>query len=136
MLSVFAAYESAPLAKKLGIKTGSAVAVRDAPPGLRVKLGELPAGAKLMTHGKAPRDLTMWFVQSHDVLVGEMSAMKQHASSGGLWILWNKNASSDADIRLTQLTVRKAGLAAGLVDFKITRVDDDWAGLRFTVRKQ
>jgi len=136
LLSVFAAYESAPLAKKLGIKTGSIVAVRDAPRGLQAKLGTLPAGAKLIAHGKAPRDLTMWFVHSHAVLVGEMSSMKQHASSGGLWILWNKNGSSEGDLRPAQLTVRKAGLAAGLVDFKITRVDDDWAGLRFTVRKQ
>ncbi|MBV8137272.1 MAG: hypothetical protein JO121_16830 [Deltaproteobacteria bacterium] len=61
--------------------------------------------------------------------------MKRHASSGALWILWNKNTSSESDIRLTQLSVRKAGLDAGLVDFKITRVDEDWAGLRFTVRK-
>jgi hypothetical protein len=136
LLSVFAAYESAPLAKKLGIRTGSIVAVRGAPPGLKAKLGGLPAGAKLIAQGKAPRDLTMWFVHSHTALVGEMPAMQQHAGSGGLWILWNKNASSKGDIRLTQLTVRKAGLDAGLVDFKITRVDDDWAGLRFTVRKQ
>jgi hypothetical protein len=136
LLSVFAAYESAPLAKKLGIKTGSVVAVRDAPRGLKAKLGELPAGARLIAHGKAPRDLTMWFVHSRDVLVGEISAMKQHGGSGSLWILWNKNASSDAELKLTQPIVRKAGLSAGLVDFKITRVDDDWAGLRFTVRKK
>jgi hypothetical protein len=134
LLSVFAAYESAPLAKKLGIKTGSIVVVRDAPRGLKARLGELPAGAKLIPHGKAPRDLTMWFVHSHDVLVGEMSDMKRHASSGALWILWNKNASPGLDIKPTQLTVRKAGLDAGLVDFKIARVDEDWAGLRFTVR--
>lgn len=136
LLSVFAAYENVPLAKKLGIKAGSIVAVRDEPRGLPAKLGDLPADAKLIAHGKARRDLTLWFVRSHAVLIGEMSAMRQHASSGALWILWNKNASSERNIRLTQLAVRKAGLDAGLVDFKITRVDDDWAGLRFTVRKQ
>ena len=135
LLSVFAAYQSTPLAKKLGIKTGSIVALRDAPRGLRATLGELPNGARLMPHRRAPRDLTMWFVHSRGVLVGEMSTMKQHASSGALWILWNKNAPRDADIRLTQATVRKVGLDAGLVDFKIARVDDDWAGLRFTQRK-
>ena len=135
LLSVFAAYESAPIAKKLGIKTGSIVALRDAPRGLWARLGELPAGAKLITGRKVPRDLTLWFVHSNDALVGELSTMKRHASSGALWILWNKNASSDADIRLTQPTVRRAGLEAGLVDFKITRIDDDWAGLRFTMRQ-
>jgi hypothetical protein len=136
LLSVFAAYESAPLAKKLGIKRGGVVAVRDGPRGLRAKLGGLPSGAKLIAHGIAPRELTMWFVHSHAILVGEMLAMRQHARSGALWILWNKKASSEKDIRLTQLTVRKAGLDAGLVDFKITRVDEDWAGLKFTMNKR
>jgi len=34
-----------------------------------------------------------------------------------------------------QAVVRKIGLAAGLVDFKVCRVDDVWAGLRFTRKR-
>jgi len=36
---------------------------------------------------------------------------------------------------LDQIIVRKAGLDAGLVDFRISRIDATWAGLRFTMRK-
>jgi hypothetical protein len=136
LLSVFAAYESTPLAQKLGIKAGGIVAFRDAPRGIRAKLGELPDGARLKPHGSAPRDLTMWFVHSHDVLIAEIASMKPHAASGALWILWNKNSAADGATKLTQPVVRKAGLNIGLVDFKITRIDDDWSGLRFTIRKR
>ena len=136
LLSVFAAYESTPLAQKLGIKTGGIVALRDAPRGIRTKLGELPDGVKLKSHGPTPRDLTMWFVRSHDTLLREITSMKQHATSGGLWILWNKNSDGSGATKLTQPVVREAGLDSGLVDFKITRIDDDWAGLRFTIRKR
>lgn len=136
LLSVFAAYEATPLAAKLGIKAGGIVALRDAPRGIRAKLGELPSGVKLKIHGRSPRNLTMWFAHSHEALLREMKSMKQHAASGALWILWNKNADGKGAMKLTQLVVRKAGLDAGLVDFKITRIDDDWSGLRFTIRKR
>lgn len=134
-LSVFAAYESAPLARKLGIKEGSVVAIKGAPRGLRAKLGELPARVKLVRDGNQARDLTMWFVNSENSLIKDIIRMKQRAAKGGLWIFWKKNQASHGDGRLTQPIVRKAGLAIGLVDFKITRIDDEWAGLRFTLRK-
>ncbi len=37
---------------------------------------------------------------------------------------------------LTQTVVRKAGLAAGLVDYKVAAIDEVWSGLRFTRRKK
>ena len=136
LLSVFAAYEGTPLAAKLGIKAGGIVALRDAPRGIRAKLGDLPDGARLKPHGPAARNLTMWFVHSHESLLREIASMKQHATSGALWILWNKSSVGREGIKLTQPVVRKAGLDAGLVDFKITRIDDEWAGLRFTIRSR
>jgi len=136
LLSVFAAYEKTPLAQKLGIKAGGIVALRDAPRGIRARLGNLPAGVRLKPHGPSSRDLTMWFVHSHDFLLGEIESMKPHATSGSLWILWNKNSDGVGGIKLTQTVVRKVGLDSGLVDFKITRIDDDWSGLRFTIRKR
>jgi hypothetical protein len=32
--------------------------------------------------------------------------------------------------------VREAGLAAGMVDFKICSIDKNWSGLRFTLREK
>jgi hypothetical protein len=36
---------------------------------------------------------------------------------------------------LKQDVVRRAGLNAGLVDYKIAALDQSWSGLKFTVRK-
>jgi len=135
LLSVFSAYVGTPLPKKLGIKAGSIVAVRNAPRGLRATLGELPDGAKISAHGNRPRNLTLWFAHSPHELERELAGMKKYAPSGGLWIFWRKKPPGDDPARLTQPIVRKAGLDSGLVDFKITRFDEDWAGLRFTKRK-
>lgn len=131
-LSVFAAYENKSLTDKLGIKAGVTVAIVNAPATFRATLGALPEGAKIH-HTAKPRDLTLWFVHSNDELIGELAKMKPHAASGRLWIIWRKGAGAASS--LNQNTIRKIVLANGLVDFRISRIDDEWAGLRVTIRK-
>jgi hypothetical protein len=136
LLSVFAAYEKSSLAKKLGIKAKSIVAMQGAPRGFRGTLGEIPPGAKLVTAtGEVPRDLTLWFVNSLDQLEGHIASMKQHAKSGALWVFWRKSPLANGS-RMTLPVVRKTALDAGLMDFKVIRVDDNWAGMRFTLRRE
>ncbi len=79
---------------------------------------------------KSSRDLTLWFVRTNDELRDRIVAMKPHAASGRLWIIWRKGAET-----LNQNIIRKAALDSGLVDFRISRIDDEWSGLRFTLRK-
>jgi hypothetical protein len=38
-------------------------------------------------------------------------------------------------VDFNQNDVRRAGLAAGLVDYKVCAVDADWSGLKFTRKK-
>jgi hypothetical protein len=63
-----------------------------------------------------------------------ITKMARFGTKGGLWIIWPKAGSGQAT-DLNQTIVRKAGLDAGLVDFRISRIDATWAGLRFTTRK-
>ena len=128
-LSVFAAYEGKTLAEKLGIKPGTIVASVNSPRSFAATLGTLPDGAKIH-RGKSSRDLTLWFVRTNDELRDRIVAMKPHAASGRLWIIWRKGAET-----LNQNIIRKAALDSGLVDFRISRIDDEWSGLRFTIRK-
>jgi hypothetical protein len=51
-----------------------------------------------------------------------------------MWIIWPKK-SSGVVTDLQQNAVRKCGLDAGLVDYKIAAVDSTWSGLKFAVRK-
>lgn len=74
------------------------------------------------------------FIRSLEELrrrIGQMAARDDFRS---LWIAWPKKASGvSAD--LSQQTVREAGLAAGLVDYKICAIGATWSGLLFTRRK-
>ena len=69
---------------------------------------------------------------SHDQL-GERIA-RFVGDRGRLWITWPKKASG-VQSDLTQAVVRRTGLAAGLVDYKIGALDETWSALLFTRRK-
>lgn len=47
---------------------------------------------------------------------------------GMVWVLWRRRGA------LTQNDVRRAGLDAGLVDVKVTRVSDELSALKFVYR--
>jgi CheY-like chemotaxis protein len=132
--SQFAAYAGKPLSEKLGIKPDSAVGLVNAPDGFGGTLGELPDGARLCAAASEACALTIWFTRSGDELEREIANMAALAARGPLWIAWPKKASS-VKTDLTQPRVRKVGLAAGLVDYKICSIDETWSGLLFTERR-
>lgn len=132
-----AGYSGTPLARKLGIKEGHAVATLGAPPGFAGLLDPLPASVTLAPDppGDTPRDVIVAFVPVAGALAERFA--RAHAlldPHGGLWVAWPKQSSPLAtDFR--EADVRAHGLAAGLVDNKICAVDHDWSALRFVVRK-
>jgi hypothetical protein len=132
--SLMAGYAGTPLPKKLGVKAGSTVALVDAPAGFEGTLGELPAGVRVHRATDESGDVTLWFVRSAAGLECGLQRMIPAAASGALWIVWPKKASGVAS-DLSQAVVRAAGLAAGLVDYKVCSVDATWSGLCFTQRK-
>lgn len=132
--SVLAGYSGTPLPKKLGIKANSVVALIDAPPGFKETLGKVPEGVTLHKHARRRPSLTLWFTRSRKDLERGIKRMVPLAENAGLWIVWPKKASGIAS-DLSETAVRRAGLTAGLVDFKVCAVDATWSGLRFTRRR-
>jgi CheY-like chemotaxis protein len=132
--SALAGYSGTPLPKKLGIKESMRVLLVGAPAGFLDTLGTLPAGVSLGKRFGPGVDLVLWFVRSHQELRGGMDKWAGRVVKGGLWIIWPKQGS-DIESDLKQDLVRKTGLAAGLVDYKIAAVDETWSGLKFAVRK-
>ncbi|MDE2899835.1 MAG: hypothetical protein OXN15_02275, partial [Chloroflexota bacterium] len=117
--SQFAGYSGTPLPKKLGVKPGMTVNLLGAPDGFERTLGPLPEGAVLDWDASAPTPLAVWFVRSMAELeAGLARAMDAVEQRGGLWMAWPKR-SSDIATDVTQQAVREAGLAAGLVDYKV-----------------
>jgi hypothetical protein len=128
-------YAGVPLAKKLGIRRGYTVSLVGAPEGFRETMGELPENVVLRDGVRVESDLTLWFAKSRRELEERLQHMRPLSKKAGLWILWPKQTSK-LQTDLGQPLVREAGLAAGMVDFKISSIDKNWSGLRFTLREK
>jgi CheY-like chemotaxis protein len=131
-----AAYSGTPLPKKLGIRSGSVVALLGAPGGFAERtLGPLPERVPVRADARSPYNVGLLFARSKADLSRRFpAAARAMGDPGALWILWPKKASgvrSDLDER----AVRAFGLARGLVDYKIAAIDTTWSGLCFARRR-
>ncbi len=96
-------------------------------------LGPLPEGTTVRRGSKGSADVVVWFVRSRKSLEDGVLRMGRLARAGRLWIAWAKKTSG-VESELTQAIVRKVGLASGLVDYKVCRIDETWAALCFSHR--
>lgn len=136
VVNLLAGYAGTPLPKKLGIKTGSVVALLGAPREFEGTLGRLPEEVRLKRRAQGRADLVLLFVKSRRELDGRLGVAARMMNPGGsVWIAWPKQASG-VETDLTQNHVRKKGLDSGLVDYKIAAIDATWSGLRFARRKK
>ena len=144
-----AGYSGTTLAKKLGIAPGMTVALVGAPSGFAEVLGELPERAKLRAGARGRPGLVIWFVNSAAELGWEIRRIAGFAAGVPLWIAWRKKTARAAGgtraakaVRAagtglagpSENEVRDAGLAAGLVDYKVCAIDVTWSGLCFVRR--
>jgi hypothetical protein len=128
-------YSGTPLAKKLAIKAGTAVALLGAPEGFERKLGSLPEGVTIRRQAKAPAKIVLLFAKSNADLERRFAlGTARLADGGGLWIVWPKKTSALAS-DISETSVRAFGLSAGFVDYKICAIDETWSGLLFARRR-
>jgi len=129
-----AGYSGTPLVRKLGIKPGATVALVSAPPGFKAALVGVPRAVRFLTRVVGAPDLVLWFVRNRRDLDTRAGRIGSRIGPGaGLWIAWPKKASG-VKTDLTQDAVRGAGLAHGLVDYKVCAIDEIWSGLKFARR--
>jgi hypothetical protein len=129
-----AGYSGKPLVQKLGIKSGSTIAVLGAPRGYAHTLGKLPAGVTRRASALGQLDFVQFFTKERQELERRFAALARAlAPAGMLWISWPKRSSRVAT-DLTEDVIRVIGLAHGLVDVKVAAVDDVWSGLKFVRR--
>jgi len=127
-------YSGTPLPKKLGIKPGFRVRLVDAPREVCEELSTELAECEIVDDGKNLLDFAMMFTKSKQALTAQFKRIsKALAPAGMLWVSWPKKSSGVAT-DLDDNTVRKIGLAAGLVDVKVCAVTEVWSGLKFVRR--
>jgi len=133
--SALAGYSGTPLPKKLGIKQRTHLTMLDPPADARRILGALPDGVTFSGELTGDTDLVIWFVRSLAALHDGIETVARRLGGAHLWIAWPKKTSAlAADIGQQQ--VREAGLANGLVDYKVCAIDRTWSGLKFVRRKK
>ena len=129
-----AGYSGTPLAKKIGIKDGSRIALVNAPKNFQSELGDLPANVQFVNQTAKSLDIILFFVLTERVLAKDFPKLAARLIANGMiWIAWPKKSSGVAT-DLTFDRVQRIGLNAGLVDVKICAVDDTWSGLKFVYR--
>ena len=131
-----AGYSSTPLAKKLGIKEGSRIALLNAPQDFQSELGELPDRVQFVMRPIKSLDIVLFFVVLERALARDFARLAEKlATNGMIWIAWPKK-SSGVTTDLSFDRVQRIGLDAGLVDVKICAIDETWSGLKFVYRLQ
>ena len=130
-----ARFAGSDLIRKLGLKPKMQCTLLGAPEDFEERLGELPDGLALQTKMTRQTALAIWFVRSRrelEAAAGDASLRMPEGCSG--WIVHPKQAGRYKP-DFNQNDVRAAGLAVGLVDYKVCAVDADWSGLKFARRK-
>ena len=128
-------YAGSSLVKKLGIKAASKVALLGAPEGFEEKLGDLPEDVEVQSKMSRETKLVLWFTRSRKELEAGTEYISIRLPEGAsVWIIHPKQAGRYR-VDFNQNDVRSAGFAAGLVDYKVCAVDEDWSGLKFARKK-
>ena len=131
-----AGYSGTPLAKKLGIKEGSSVALLKVPDDFESTLEGLPDAVTIRTAARGTNDVVVSFHTKRSDLEKRLPALLDAMDvDGGLWVAWPKKASG-VPTDITEDTVREVALPLGLVDNKVCAIDDTWSGLRVVWRKE
>jgi len=122
------------LVEKLGIKENFKIIVLNMPENYNQILGKLPKNVAVMKTLKGPSDFIHFFTESRRELESKFPGLKQELSQNGiLWISWPKR-SSKVETDLNENVVREIGLKNGLVDVKVSAIDEIWSGLKFVYR--
>jgi len=133
---VTAGYSGTPLAKKLGIKDGFAVAVVNAPNNYKELLELLPQGVKIAHGPKTDLNLIHFFTNDRDELFRGLAEYKRLIrQDGAIWVSWYKKAAK-LPTEITEDLIREAALPLGLVDIKVCAVDEKWSGLKLVIRRE
>lgn len=129
-----------PLAKKLGLKDGQAVAFVRLPGSLaHLQSAALFRRIELAPDWRALPEGTRDVIHLFTTEVRDLSALPvlrdMIAPEGMIWVSWPKKAAK-VPTDVTEDRIRDAALSDVLVDTKVCAVDAVWSGLKLVIRKE
>lgn len=131
-----AGYSATPLVKKLGIKDGFKVYVKNAPDNYFDLIKPLPENVTVNRRISHDIDMIHFFTSSRRELAAEIKKQLGRIKQDGMiWVSWPKKASG-VPTDITEDVIREVILPLGLVDIKVCAVDEVWSGLKLVIRKE
>lgn len=135
MNRVSAGYSGTPLAKKLGLKPGQRVKLKNTPDNYLDLLAPVPDSVRFSTRFRGDIDIWHLFTRSRRELEQALRRARHEIHANGMvWVSWPKKASG-VPSEVTEDTIRKVAFPLGLVDVKVCAVDATWSGLKLVIRK-
>ena len=130
-----AGYSNTPLVKKLGIKEGSSLYIKNSPFDYQELLGRMPDNTQIKSRLCNGLDFIHCFVTSQKELSGFLPKAKNAIDPNGMiWVSWPKKASNIAT-DVTEDVIRQTCFPLDLVDIKVCAIDHIWSGLKLVIRK-
>lgn len=142
-VSLPSGYSGTPLAAKLGLKDGMAVAFIALPASLEplasaVSFARLdrPTDWSGLRGTSRKYDLVHAFTKARGEVETHLAAVQTAIKPDGtIWVSWPKKASK-VPTDVTENVVREEALKLDLVDVKVAAVDEVWSGLKLVIRKE
>lgn len=120
-----------PLFKKLGLKDGQKVILRNFPENYFDLLIEVPE-IKECEDGELA-DFVHWFGTELQDLTTDLPALSARIRQNGMiWISWPKK-SSKITTDLNYHTVKAVISKFGMVDVKVSAIDDTWTATKYVI---
>ena len=128
-----AGYSGTPLAKKLGIRENSSIAVIHSPVPYAELFDDFPENVQISSNSRSPKELIHYFVTNSRQLVKDMYDLKKVINQDGcIWISWPKK-SSKVPTDINEDIIRNIAIQNGLVDIKVCAVNETWSGLKLVI---
>lgn len=122
--------------KKLGIKEGGRLFVSGAPENYLHLIAPLPKGVQIVSRLDGRTDIVHLFVTDRARLKKALVVSLAKLRAGGvIWVSWPKKASK-VPTDIVEDTVREVALPMGLVDVKVSAIDEIWSGLKLVIRRE
>jgi hypothetical protein len=129
-------YSGTSLAKKLGIKDGSAIHTIGAPPNYLALLKPLPDDVRFETKASPRTNIVHLFETERARLAKQLAILREKlAPDATVWVSWPKKTSK-VPTTITEDTIREVALPLGFVDVKVCAVTEVWSGLKLVIRKE
>ena len=131
---MMAGYSGTPLMKKLGIKPGYRIYVKNGPDQYLKMLEPLPEGVAFVRRLTGQVNMIHLFTKEANTVQAKLKDyMHKIVADGIIWVSWPKRAAK-IPTDVTEDVIRKVALPLGLVDTKVCAVDEIWSGLKLVIR--